>query len=372
MSEEYKYLLCEIKKVAYDSFEIFLKRLGIDFDLFEHLYDIKCIIGKTLNRDSYAEYFEEDNEIIISNKVVDAGLKEVKKGKLTYKKLVEDCAISYLHEMIHANRAIIINNIMSKKNFLEYLYIHEYNINYNEELIKYKYALENVIKNYDITKFGENVPILVSFNKNKSCNVVAYNFSQKEFLIYKNQNIDISLKNTKEFLYCVGIELNTKKHIATKTIKDYFDYEDKITMPCDFYDYNRNVYFNDISNGEIKRFYRELDYKSSLEEILTEALSIIMIYSRNHKDIDFNSIKERIKDENALLGVNFVEVLDFDTIKWFILSSYDDEYYDKFNKIFEEKYNELKKIMYEVYKKRKPLAKFQFDFDDIINEKVFK
>jgi len=359
MKESYRYLLCEVKKLAVDSFETFIKRLGLNPNLFEHLHDIKYSIGKTLNDGAHAEYYEDDNELVISEKIVQNGLKKVHNEEIYYEELVENLAISYLHEMLHANRTIIIGNLLNKRNYDEFTYKQKYNNEHSAELIKYKYALDKVLINYDINDFVGSIPIIVHFNQDKTYFVVAYNDKDKSFEIYEHQKFNVKLKNIDSFLMALSKELiqEKSKHPINKVVYDYFDYNDVVALPCDYYRFDSNIRLN-IKNVKLfKKFEKRINSQLSFEEIITEALAVIMVYTRNDNIIDFESLKEYSYDENVYAGIKIIKSFDLDTLRWYFLSTYDEVYCDKFSKFFNDKYIDLLKIMYKIYELNMPLSK---------------
>ena len=102
-----------------------------------------------------------------------------------------------------------------------------------------------------------------------------------------------------------------------------------------------------------------------------EALRSIFLYTdtsyarsdRGQIRCDVNvSIMDDNLDENDVLGIKLVSEFDDETLRWYFLSSYDDVYYDRFSKIFEDKYKDLLKIMYKIYELERPIT------DEIMNE----
>lgn len=358
MREEYKYLLCEAKKVAVDSFEIFLNRLQVDSSLFEHLHDIKYSIGKTIDESAFAEYYQDTNEIVISEKRVNNGLNKVKKGIMTEDDLIENIAVSYLHEMLHANRTIIIANILNMRNYDEFFYKANYNNEHRDELLKYKYTLEEILKKHDIKKFTYIIPIIVKFNSNKTYTVVSYNLRDKQFEVYDNQLFQTKLNNINNFLYSISRELNEnkKQHPINRIVYDYFDYDDVVALPCDYYRYYDNVQIDVNNVNQFKRFEKKIKSKVALEEIITEALAMIMIFTREQEVLDYDELSEYNFDENVIVGIDLIKSLDDETLKWYFLSTYDEVYYDRFSKVFKDNYNKLLKFMYKIYELERPIS----------------
>ena len=82
-----------------------------------------------------------------------------------------------------------------------------------------------------------------------------------------------------------------------------------------------------------------------------------MVYTRNDNIIDYESLKEYSYDENVYAGIEIIKSFDLDTLRWYFLSTYDEVYYDKFSKFFNDKYIDLLKIMYKIYELNMPLSK---------------
>lgn len=371
MREEYKYLLCEAKKVAFKSFESFLKRIDLDISLFNHLNDILVKIGEPKSEGSYAEYYPDSNMMIISKYRVNSGLRKVRNDEITMEELIDNIAMSYLHELIHANRTIIIANILNLYNYDEVIYKQNYNKIYEGQLLKYRTALERVLEKYDISKFDKYIPVIVSFNTNGNYNVVAYNLENKSFEIFKNQYFNSTIKNSKNnFLMNIGSELSNG-HVVSEEIYDYFDFEDTISLPCD-YIFNKNTFYEFRNLKHYNKLKKKIKQQISLDEIITEALAIIMVLTKDEEKIDYDMVLESENlDENDILGINLVKEFDTETLRWYFLSSYDEVYYDKFSKIFEDKYKDLLKIMYKIYELERPITEeIMKEFKYIIKTKL--
>lgn len=359
---DYNFLIKETKKVAFRSFEVFLKRIDLDISLFNHLNDIAVKIGEPNSEGAYAEYYPENNSMIISKYKVNSGLRKVRNGEITIDVLIDNIAISYLHELIHANRTIIIANELNLYNYDEVIYKANYNKLYEEKLLKYRASLDIVLEKYDVNKFDKYIPIIVSFNKSGTYNVVAYNSDNKSFEIFNDQKFNSTIKNSRDnFLYDIGNELN-KGHTISEEIYDYFDFEDSISLPCD-YRFDKNIYYEFRNPKHYNNLKKNIKQQISLDEIITEALAIIMVLTKEDEVIDYEMVLDSDNlDENDVLGIKLVSEFDVETLRWYFLSSYDDVYYDKFSKIFEDKYKDLLKIMYKIYELERPIT------DEIMNE----
>ena len=83
-----------------------------------------------------------------------------------------------------------------------------------------------------------------------------------------------------------------------------------------------------------------------MEEPLIEAFSRIIINHKYGRELKIKEtcIEEINNPENPYdlkIAFNLIYYMNLDTIKWFILSSYDDEYRNRLKEIFNENYGLL-------------------------------
>ena len=124
---------------------------------------------------------------------------------------------------------------------------------------------------------------------------------------------------------------------------------------------NRTIQINDKENdGQfnlVSEFYHKNDNKSkeyqkqikkeqtSFEELITDALSQILILNRKKEIIDLDKTNQIIQENEEKIGTKIASQIltniGLENIKWIMTSVYDDVYNDKFAKIFEEEYENL-------------------------------
>ena len=151
------------------------------------------------------------------------------------------------------------------------------------------------------------------------------------------------------FLFLVSKDLVKKKHKVDRIVYDIFDFNSVIALPCDYYKINKKVSLNLKNLKQIKHFEKKINSQLSFEEIITEALATIMVFTRNSDFINYEELNEYSFDDDVFVGIKVIESFDKDILRWFLLSTYDEVYYDKFEKYFNNYYTRLLKIMYKIY-----------------------
>lgn len=363
-----KFIIEQIKNVAFKSLEVFLERINLDINLFVHLKVVNVILD---NIDSLAEYSLKTNTIIISRNIVNSTYKKYCKGKLSFDNFIDTIAVSYLHELLHANRTILIANTLSLYNYKEVIYINNYNKAFKEDLKKYRQSLNIILNSYNYKKFKKYIPILISFNKNNLYNVVAYNKSIKAFEIFNNCLFDSTIENSKDkFLYNISLEMCLKNIIPDQVIYDYRNFDVISALPTDYKLNNR--YYEFDNNIHYKKLVKSLKKQNALEEILTEAFALIMVLTYDEESINYDWVfNNSVLDENDKIGITLIKEFDEETVRWFFLSAYDEVYFDKFKNIFQEKYNDVLNIMYKIYELEKSVTKKDIkDIKIIIKDKL--
>ncbi len=110
-------------KIAVASLKNFFRNLDLNEDAYNHLYNIKTDIVNFLKPSDEAVYIHLDsmednpidNTIVINAKILKKYTDLVNTKKESYMAIVLQLASSLVHEMIHANRLIIMDYVIKEK-----------------------------------------------------------------------------------------------------------------------------------------------------------------------------------------------------------------------------------------------------------------
>lgn len=406
--EIYIQLIDKVQRVSVQYLRNFCKLLDFNPELFNHIYNIQIKIGKTENN-SPAQYLPDENYIIMNIKYIQGMLQCINKYSNDERKRISvilNMVLTLLHEMIHANRVIMIENGLNstsikRKSDDELLgYFQQRS---GHDLNKYNMLLCNILGKSYVVEFTKYIPIKGRLNKDGSYTIIAYNCETKDYDEFANQHFNANIKDGIDlFLYQIGTELNNKdsNHKITGTIYSFInnDKQQKITIASDYYhSYSRNnklVDKKDVSSSNVptKEYAQILDKKTSqaldriknangFEEIMTEVIANIIVITRNDKTLNLNFVINTIVNSNSFLpdekvAAKFIQQMGVDMIKWFLISSYADCYNDYLEKIFQEKYDDLLHVfnnLYEATIHGRELDQFSVDnLNEIVKEKIGK
>ena len=316
--------------------------------------------------------------------------------------VTSNVAATLVHEMIHANRTVMINNGLNALNIKE---------KEEEELIKYaqqkaghdlnqyRMLLSDVLYKPFVKDFKKFIPIKVKLNNDSSYTVIAYNRETKDYNEFANQKFNSKLENgIDEFLHQIGIELNSQnnKHQITSIIYSFINKKDQpqVLVASDYYhpysDTERLVHGRE--NLTPKEFLSQLDEKinniinrlenaNGFEEVLSDTLSYIIISTRNNQLLDLNLVTTNIINSSTAsvdekIAAKLIQQLGVDIIKWFLTSAYTDYYNDEFEKKFKERYDDLLLDFNDLYEANmyndEPDQYSIDDLNEIISEKTGK
>ena len=110
-------------KIAVNALKNFFRNIDFNEEAFNHLYNIKTYIVEFLPPDVEAMYIHEerikedplDNTIAINSRLLKKYIDIINKNKSIYNKMVLQLASSLVHEMIHANRVIVLDYVTKEK-----------------------------------------------------------------------------------------------------------------------------------------------------------------------------------------------------------------------------------------------------------------
>lgn len=111
-------------KVAVKSLKNFFRNMGLNEEAFNHLYEIPTFFADFLKTSDEAVYLHTestqenpiDNTIAINVKLLNKYINSINHKKVDYNKIVLQLASTLVHEMLHANRMIIMDYVIKTKN----------------------------------------------------------------------------------------------------------------------------------------------------------------------------------------------------------------------------------------------------------------
>ena len=111
-------------KIAVESLKNFFRNLDFDEEAFNHLYNIELSVVDFLPPDEESLYIHTeslkedplDNTIVLNSRILKKYVSQCNSDKEKYNRLVLQLATSLVHEMIHANRMIIMDYVTKERN----------------------------------------------------------------------------------------------------------------------------------------------------------------------------------------------------------------------------------------------------------------
>ncbi len=318
----------------------FFELLGFDSDLFSHLYSVEIKLDyNSKNTSECAHYealdFENDeqrNGIVINGIYVDETLSLHNKGVRSIE-ILRDIAETIIHEKLHSNRDVLLKREVNFSNidyYSEYLKMSDKNKKTYEEC--------NYLKN--IIELNDGLTILKIRNYKSYSLIYVYDNNEKCFYIYRlnlkkfkfNNDIQAYFKEVMDYIIANEI----------KPINEIYDFEYFFSQNehdiNNIYESNRNI----KSIREVNKIDKVINMKYGLEEALVEALTLIISYHSNKDTLDIegacNYIQKKTSKDIVKRGIRIFKKYKEDFIKWFILSSYQDEYDNKLQKMYGKNY----------------------------------
>lgn len=425
----------EVIKLGFDYYKKLIKNLGLDEDLFSHIYDTEFSYDKKESMNNEATYDSFSDLIYLNNEILEEKYYEYLLTK--NERIKNEIAHTITHELIHATRTIFIENGIHslsesklknfsayelnkkrrEKEFLEKAKKTTDDIdNIKENTIKYNNYLSKLLNDPFYSSLSPYIPVKITYLGNNKYDVVAYyeeerNFSDEKdnpnidiissYKIYKNEEFGIDENlSPKDVIVKISNELKEFNH--KPVITSYLNDKNNLSIvKCDYYlDYEYDFY-NEIKGSidNIDKYTDEefksyvdtesqklidnvtvnLKLQSTFEENITETLAVIanLTYKKDKIDLDELSYKfiENDFPYDLIFGIKILSSLGIDGIKWFLTSTYDNEYINRFKKEFENNYVTLLKLSNKAYDYEKyydEIDEVDEKLDDIIDEKTSK
>ena len=241
----------------------------------------------------------------------------------------------------------IINE--SKKTAINAFKMFLRNINLDEQLFNHIYDIPiiigRVIKDSSITEYDPEENFIV--------------INEEDLQKYMDM---INKGNVSETTVVINIAHNLVHEMihANRTIQQEYIPEKEIDE-YDNNEQNNNEIMEDVQDEPVidlvSKFYNKSEkispkkkeliktQQTSLEEIVTEALALIIIKTRNNNTLDLEEVNKEIQKRETnienKIGLQIITNIGIEGLQWFMTAAYDDIYDDRFSKIFQEEYNNL-------------------------------
>ena len=117
---------------------------------------------------------------------------------------------------------------------------------------------------------------------------------------------------------------------------------------------SNNINLNNLSYEEVSDISDIVASQFGLEESFTEALAHLMVYHKDKDKLYINEYCEEMINKDSTtkdikLAYMLIDKMSLDDIRWFILSSYEDGYNNRFVHLFKEDYNQFMLNMYSIF-----------------------
>lgn len=313
--EEYNEIITTAVNRAGSSLNHFFELLKLDPELFKHLWDIEVHVGETGEGLNAKYHSKEEHFITLNENYLESLFAGLDDGTYTKQYVINDIAISIIHETIHANRSVYVKD---GKITYDVITLDEDNVVIDEEYLNS--LMTSVMVDEEYFNSYVVVPLKVDLLENDNYTVYAYNTVTNQYNIYENQEFKTS--NIHE----IADEINTNRlrYTVTKTI------------PC-------TVKFENISYDDVEEVVEVRETNGNyLEDCLVEMLSRFILYSRKAKRFNLDAFVESLSDEELLpeyrLALEMLHKMGMGVIMWFVLSYYDDFFDKKLYEIYKEMY----------------------------------
>lgn len=386
-TNKYDDLIKTLREHSLAAFNNFLTILNIDINLFTHLQDVQIFVGKP-QKICLAEYDTENNRIVVDEQYLERELLSMQQQNLAYDDLISNLSVTIIHEFLHANRAILISNGINEYNMDENLTHLMYSIE-NQEIIRTnRMALDEVISKYGIKSFKRYIPYAIIFN-GETYEVYVYNIKKAKFLCFSSKHIEKFMQCEDKWIkISEDLYYNKEDYDFINTFNDILKQKDLVLTAGDFYhnvgelkakigNVNENMSNEDYNNIllENQEFLKNrLNQLKSLEESMVEGLANIIELMSDFDYLDYDYIENYFDciDPHGVLAIKMYKSFDINLIKWFILSAYDEQYYDMIQQIFGSDYNDILQIFDDLYNERTEFDDVIIKFEEIVNRNVNK
>lgn len=325
----------------------FFKKIGLN-NIFNHLFDINIYIDydNKYTSESLALYSLDANIIndeFDYEETLDDFNDEPKYEKIYINyEYFNQCRenredskliLTLIHELIHKNRSLLVKSENTANNYNK---IYRYKTNNDEFKSKYDISLlKKTLDDYISSHKECSGKVLLSFLNGKESYKIYYDFDRKFFDIYDDNNNLIDR-------YDDNLSLN---------------YEDKVYLAADYYTIKDDNGINLLFDK--RKMYDYMDYQTSMEEALTEAVARIIYTSKNQMNFDLNEcckIVENTDNLDVKAAILLFKTYGIDLFNWFILSTYEDEYSNMISDIFNDDYENIIGLFDVLYKHNNPDA----------------
>ena len=291
----------------------FLKLLDLPEDLLEHIFETKVIVDYS---DKYSNelvsYYEAnkdgDNTIHILASYIDEVITRIDNNyRNNFESNLETIPITLMHEFLHVNRDVMLkgNTNISNKELDDLLF-----------------------KRLNSGRVGKIVLLRVTTSEDNRYKCEVYNGYNNSYETYYYDKANITgnvfnkLERKIQRNYYIGKLFNSSK--KTPSSSESISKDDIIIN-------NYSVLNNDSFN---------------MEEALTEAFARIIIEHRFKYKLCIYEICDHQLSNNKLpkdlvIAFNMIKNMDLDTIRWYLLSCYEDCLNNKLEYIFDSDYDEL-------------------------------
>ncbi len=291
------------------AFEKFIKNINLEPSMYDHIYNIKVSYNK-MPDDKIGEYNAVTNSININSNWLD-------ELELDNKSIL-NVANVILHEMIHANRTIIINNGLSLSHVSDKL---------NNEINLYEidtYKLQNL--------FEKDIVIKRISIDNNEC--IIYNKKQKRInILEEDESGTLQLKKS-------IADIKHQEYEMPAVVCDYYhEYDNKVVKEkCKTLDEYLKKFLKEVE--EINEMIKRQD---SLEETMTEVIALIILINRKKDYFNLeeccNKLKENVVSVDEKIILSFLEKMDTEFIRWFFTAVYEEHYVNEYKNILKEEYD---------------------------------
>ena len=346
--KEYDRLINKAKNVSDMALMHFFSLIGLNPELFTHLTKIKIVIDLTKFYDhrgliAFYDGINEDdpsldNTIHLLPEYLDDILSCRNKDEMFM-----DLVGTIIHETIHANRNIIIHN---KPVYPQYVMASF--STYEKYCEEYSDYIHESVGDYCVLKIKE---------KDNEYIIYSYHKIFKDFFVFslKKDKIDCHIDSISQME-----ELLRKKITKFRVIKTV-ENPHELNLATIVSDYS-TTYSNGykLSKKNLLNSDGEIEKQRGFEESITEAFARIIYYLKDKDKFEFKELMN-IKDNPnyIVLAYTLINNLDMDTIRWFFLSCYMEEYRNKFYELYGEDYYQLIDVINNA-------------FDNPINNNVFR
>lgn len=405
MKESHRKMIIKANKEAIKNIREFMTLLDINPEAYDFLKKVRMVLSHKLVNE-ITKYHSKSNIIEISYEELIDLENLLLTGEEDEEEIILRLSHAITHEMIHAIRAIIIENGLVSASSI-YEEDKERERQKKRNIDQYYNLLDQIITKEFVKEFHTYIPIKVTMNSDNTYTVIAYNKRTNQFHEFRNQQFETKLGED-DSLYKIGLELNDPnfEHKSNETIRTFIprDKEDIdefaiIEDPFAPPSYGADQYYHPYSKShriidpkeleehdledllDKKRdfFKKRSEDAEGFEESITEAIAYIIMIAANKKAIDLMSIAKKINEledrTDVRVAANLLSYAGIDFIKWFLTSTFEDSYDDKTEKLFKEKYDLILEKMNELYResfKEKPdvalLERLEDEANDTIDE----